>query len=38
MLKILDCDVNAAVKVTVTFEAPGISGQLGTHQVSIKFD
>lgn len=38
MLNISDFGVNAALKVTVTFEVPGISGRLGTHQVSIKFD
>lgn len=37
-LKILDFDVNVVPKVTITLEAPGISSQLGTHQVSIKFD
>lgn len=38
MLKILDFDVNVVLKVTVTFEAPGISSKLGMRQVSVKFD
>lgn len=38
VLKILGSDVSTFLKVTLTFEAPGISSQLGTHQVSINLD
>lgn len=38
VLKILGFDVSALLKVTVTFDAPGISTQLGTHQMSINLD